>query len=48
MEEKHYVTCFICNRDFKITRDKEKGKMWGVCPICKTDYKDINVPYWKK
>jgi len=48
MEEKCYVTCWICKRDFEIKQDKDRGKMWGRCPICKTVYKDINVPYWKK
>jgi len=47
MEEKRYVTCFVCKRDFEIKQDKDKGKMWGRCPICKAVYK-VDVPYWKK
>ena len=47
MEEKRYVTCFVCKRDFEINQDKEKGKMQGRCPICKAVY-TIDVPVWKK
>ena len=47
MEELRYVTCFVCKRDFEAKQDKEKGKIRGECPICKTIYK-IDVPYWKK
>lgn len=41
-QKKRYIKCFECSRSIELNEDvDEDGKatrLWGLCPICKTDY----------
>ena len=32
------ISCIRCNRSIQLWRNAEGTKVWGTCPICKTDY----------
>ena len=32
------ISCIRCNRSIWLYKNAEGTKVWGTCPICKTDY----------